>query len=164
MRATTSETRCRTTTGQRVTIVTQGQLSEGRDVYKAYSSHTLTIAQIYVARTYLIEDTLRLPNWKLENDETQLLGMQCRKATCGDTATAWYAMDIPIPDGPDTYWGLPGLILRLDDGHEQYECIAIDRTQEKMPHLPRGRRMSPREFDEFVERDMARIGNRLEDE
>lgn len=150
--------------GPRITIVTQGQFSEGRDVHKAYSLRTLTIAQRYVGRTYLIEDSLRLPNWKLEDDEAQWLGVPCKKATCGDTATAWYAMDIPIPDGPDAYWGLPGLILRLDDGHELYECIAIERTPEEMPRLPRGRRMSPSEFEEFVERDMARIGNRLEDE
>ena len=32
------------------------------------------------------------------------------------TITAWYCPEIPINQGPDKYWGLPGLILEVNDG------------------------------------------------
>jgi GLPGLI family protein len=33
--------------------------------------------------------------------------------------TAWYTPQVPVSAGPDTYWGLPGLILELSTGQTQ---------------------------------------------
>jgi GLPGLI family protein len=30
--------------------------------------------------------------------------------------TAWHTPDIPLPHGPGDYWGLPDLILEVNDG------------------------------------------------
>jgi GLPGLI family protein len=32
------------------------------------------------------------------------------------TITAWYTPEIPVSQGPEGYWGLPGLILEVNDG------------------------------------------------
>jgi GLPGLI family protein len=38
--------------------------------------------------------------------------------------TAWFALDIPISDGPWKFCGLPGLIMEVyDKGEQQYFCI-----------------------------------------
>ena len=31
--------------------------------------------------------------------------------------TAWYSEQIPVSDGPDIFWGLPGLILEISLGN-----------------------------------------------
>jgi GLPGLI family protein len=31
------------------------------------------------------------------------------------TITAWYTPEIPVNQGPENYWGLPGLILEIND-------------------------------------------------
>ena len=39
--------------------------------------------------------------------------------------TAWYTLDIPINNGPENYWGLPGLILEINDGTQTIVCTEI---------------------------------------
>ncbi|HHB78939.1 MAG TPA: GLPGLI family protein [Saprospiraceae bacterium] len=55
--------------------------------------------------------------WRILSDTTTILGHLCKKAVLEkngkSTLSAWYALDIPIMDGPEQYFGLPGLILKL---------------------------------------------------
>lgn len=39
--------------------------------------------------------------------------------------TAWYSPQIPVSSGPETYWGLPGLILELTAGDTVMLCTEI---------------------------------------
>lgn len=59
----------------------------------------------------------RLNKWKILPDTMTILGYICQKACWvhndRETHEAWYAVDIPIMDGPETYFGLPGLILEI---------------------------------------------------
>ncbi len=32
------------------------------------------------------------------------------------TTTAWYTLDIPVQHGPGEFWGVPGLILQVEEG------------------------------------------------
>lgn len=62
-----------------------------------------------------IEENL---TWKIENEKKQILGMTVQKATTnygGRNWTAWFTNEIPIPDGPYVFHGLPGLILEISD-------------------------------------------------
>jgi len=36
--------------------------------------------------------------------------------------TAWYTPEIPVNQGPENYWGLPGLILEVNDGKQLF-CV-----------------------------------------
>ena len=36
--------------------------------------------------------------------------------------TAWFTPDIPVGQGPGSYWGLPGLILEVNDGRTAILC------------------------------------------
>ncbi|MCW2118647.1 GLPGLI family protein [Flavobacterium sp. 7A] len=47
------------------------------------------------------------------------------KAPTERVVTAWYTPEIPVNQGPDKYWGLPGLILEINDGKTVILCSKI---------------------------------------
>ena len=72
-----------------------------------------------LSKTYIIEDTLAKPEWKILNDIKDVAGHLCMKATTNDSIrlekiVAWFAMDMPLSGGPDRFYGLPGMILEVD--------------------------------------------------
>ncbi len=38
---------------------------------------------------------------------------------------AWYTPEIPVSQGPTRYWGLPGLIMEINDGSMSYVCTKV---------------------------------------
>jgi len=69
-----------------------------------------------------MEGTLAL-DWTMHTEQDTIVGIPCSRATTeygGRTYTAWYAQDIPIPDGPHVFSGLPGLILKVEDSKGWY--------------------------------------------
>ena len=71
-------------------------------------------------RRTFVKDSLMEFTWNTNHSETQeILGFSARKATTegmepNTEVVAWYAEDIPMSHGPENYWGLPGLILKID--------------------------------------------------
>lgn len=66
------------------------------------------------------------------------------------TITAWYTLDIPISQGPGEYWGLPGLILEVNDDRTTLICTKIvmnaqDRITVEPPK--KGKEVSQKEYD-----------------
>ncbi|SHI72407.1 GLPGLI family protein [Flavobacterium haoranii] len=69
------------------------------------------------------------------------------------TVVAWYAPEIPVNQGPENYWGLPGLILEVNDGSTTILCSKIvlnskERVEIKEPN--KGKEVSQKEFDETL--------------
>ncbi len=67
--------------------------------------------------TFLVTDSLRKLDWKITNDTRTIAGFECRKATAimWDTifVVAFYTEQLPISSGPESFNGLPGMILGL---------------------------------------------------
>jgi GLPGLI family protein len=64
--------------------------------------------------------------WSLGNREKEMMGYKCKDATCnyrGRQYTAWYALDIPISEGPYVFSGLPGLIMSISDSKDHYSFV-----------------------------------------
>ena len=73
------------------------------------------------------------------------------------TITAWYTMDIPVNQGPEGYWGLPGLILEVNDGKTIILCSKIvlnpkDKAEIKAPN--NGKVISQKDYDETIIKKM----------
>ena len=69
------------------------------------------------------------------------------------TITAWYTPEIPVNQGPETYWGLPGLILEVNDGKTIILCSkVVMNTKEKAEIKPptNGKEISQKDYDETV--------------
>lgn len=67
--------------------------------------------------------------------------------------TAWYAPDIPINQGPENYWGLPGLILEVSDGKTVILCskLVLNTKEKKEIKAPKnGKVVTQQEYDKIV--------------
>ncbi|PIF59041.1 GLPGLI family protein [Flavobacterium sp. 2] len=76
------------------------------------------------------KDKLTDYEWTIIDETTTVLGYKCKKATTKKSLaliTAWYCEEIPINDGPGEFWGLPGLILKVELGG--YSTITLDRIK-----------------------------------
>lgn len=72
-----------------------------------------------LGKNYVIEDSLYAPEWKIMNDMKEVAGHVCMNASWNDTLKqqhilVWFALDMPVPAGPERLSGLPGIILEAD--------------------------------------------------
>lgn len=82
------------------------------------------------------------------------------------TITAWYTPEIPVSQGPEGYWGLPGLILEVNDGKTTILCSKVvlnpkEKADIKAPAT--GKEVSQKEYDEIVIKkmeEMSEMGGR----
>ncbi|QDW19968.1 GLPGLI family protein [Flavobacterium sp. KBS0721] len=71
--------------------------------------------------------------------------------------TAWYTPEIPVNQGPENYWGLPGLILEINDGTTTILCSKIVlNAKDKVDIKPskKGKVVSQKDYDETVVKKM----------
>ena len=64
--------------------------------------------------------------------------------------TAWYAPEIPVSFGPDNYWGLPGLILEIDEEQKIILCSKITLSNKNIIKIKppnNGKKVTTKEFD-----------------
>ena len=76
------------------------------------------------------------------------------------TITAWYCPEIPVNQGPDKYWGLPGLILEVNDGTTVLLCSKIvlnakEKVEIKAP--TKGKEVTQKEYDEIVKKKLEEM-------
>lgn len=65
-------------------------------------------------------------NWKILGDKQKIGEYNTQKATTefGDRKwTAWFTTDIPFQDGPYKFYGLPGLIVKIEDADKNYSWV-----------------------------------------
>jgi GLPGLI family protein len=86
-------------------------------VTKEYPDYTVYLHERAGSDSYKILDEKKQV-WKI-SPETQKIGSyNAQKATTqfgGRDWVAWFATDLPFPDGPYKFHGLPGLIVKLED-------------------------------------------------
>ena len=76
------------------------------------------------------------------------------------TITAWYSPEIPVNQGPENYWGLPGLILEVSDGRTTILCSKVvlntkEKAEIKAPK--KGEKVTQAKFDEIVSKKMEEM-------
>lgn len=101
------------------------------------------------SKPFLIDDELVSREWELTDESKKIGNYTAYKAiystiterktmtfgdggdgemkTIADTVNveAWYSPEIPVSQGPDDYWGLPGLILEVKSGNMSYLCTKV---------------------------------------
>ncbi|MEZ5033782.1 MAG: GLPGLI family protein [Chitinophagaceae bacterium] len=99
-------------------------------IYKKQDSDSLIVLTELAGDKYLINDKVDF-KWLIKPDTVSILNNICQKAIVyfrGREYTAWFSPAIPVNEGPWKFYGLPGLILKIQDenGYFNFECTGIE--------------------------------------
>lgn len=154
------------------TINSQFINSSPHTYYKNHLDKTMLSQVNFDGKEYLIDGTLSEFTWDIKGTKQTISGYECveasTKMTGGAPITAWYTPDIPISDGPSSYWGLPGLILYLDinNGMSVFSCTSIEQVNDllEIETPDTGEKVSKEQFDNVIAAFMQRMqeNNRTE--
>jgi GLPGLI family protein len=120
-------------------------------IYKNHIDKTYVKQIDFMSRTFLIEDTLEKNDWIITNDTLKIGEYQCKKATLkkGDNnIIAWFTNEVPSNEGPEDFYGLPGLILKIETGISIIEVqnISISKDKITIQKPTKGKKVTIKEF------------------
>ncbi|WP_428331501.1 GLPGLI family protein [Mucilaginibacter sp.] len=82
--------------------------------------------------TFLMKDSTRKIKWKITDETRDIAGYTCRRANAivmdSIYVVAFYTTEIPVPGGPESFSGLPGMILGVALPHENMTWFATKVT------------------------------------
>ncbi len=147
----------------------EGGYSWRKDLYfvkRFFEQQKMVEGYEMLGKTYIIEDSLRGFDWKIQNDLKEVAGRICMKAVYEDTLKkqkieAWFAQDIPMSAGPERFYGLPGLILEVVYNEDALVLTADKIDYKKLtieldePKKLKGKRIKESEFKEMLKKHIA---------
>lgn len=102
-----------------------------------YNSHTSISQKAVYEDTYLVKDSLRKINWKITDETREIAGYECRRANAiimdSIYVVAYYSNQIAVSGGPESFTGLPGMILGLALPHQNITWFATKVTEVTVP-------------------------------
>lgn len=150
-----------------------------KKLYKNTTENYFLMENDLLDKIFLIKDTLDITGWELSTETKQIGNYTAYKATKTVVPkitedkelstnfllmtnqkesneivyTAWYTPEIPIPNGPEKFGGLPGLILELHTPHRVYLCSEIILNPKKPLEfkVPKGKTISQQDFDKMLD-------------
>ena len=91
--------------------------SETDNTIQDLENNKISIQRDVYEQTYLIQDSTRKFEWKITGETREIAGFECKKAVtkiCDSVyVVAFYTDQIMVSSGPESFGGLPGLILGL---------------------------------------------------
>jgi GLPGLI family protein len=91
--------------------------SETDNVVNDLAGNSVTAQREIFENTYVIKDSLRNLEWKITSETREIAGFECKKAVtkiCDSVVVvAFYTDQISVSAGPESFGGLPGMILGL---------------------------------------------------
>ncbi len=148
-------------------------------LYKNIEKQRFVSQKEVYGKVFLIKDVLEKADWQLVNETKNIGNYTCYKATRkeireeitknGDskekeiTITAWYTPEIPVSNGPGNYWGLPGLILEVNDGTQSILCKKIVLNSKEGVNIvepTKGKKITSEKFEEIMKKKIEEIKER----
>jgi len=86
-------------------------------VTKTYPDYKINLHRRLGMDAYNISDDRKI-NWKILSEKEEIGEWNAQKAEAdfaGRKWIAWFSTDIPLQDGPYKFYGLPGLIVKIED-------------------------------------------------
>ena len=123
----------------------------------------------FMGRTFLVSSD-RTIGWKMTGNQKVILGHACQEAVLerdSSKTVAWFASDIPVPAGPSTWSGLPGLVLEVEGDGGRFSLVATSVSSDEIAAVDlkiptKGKKVTEGEFRRIVDerrREMGAQGN-----
>lgn len=97
-------------------------------IFDDFATGTAITQKKVFEELYLVKDSLRKINWKLTSETREIAGYECRRANAvmmdSIYVVAFYTDKIPVSGGPESFNGLPGMILGVALPHENISWFA----------------------------------------
>ncbi|HEV7382261.1 MAG TPA: GLPGLI family protein [Dyadobacter sp.] len=130
-------------------------------IYRNFATNKRMELEDVSGKSYLVDDSLSAPTWKVMNKIKEINGQLCMMAVTEDTVrsqkiVAWFANNLSVPAGPERYFGLPGLIMELDidDGAVIITAVKVDIKPVgeaiQLPKKMKGKKITGKEYDKLV--------------
>ncbi|MEO6914428.1 MAG: GLPGLI family protein [Chitinophagaceae bacterium] len=122
-------------------------------------SNTLAMSKSIEGNNFLINDSLNKITWKIGSDTRTIAGFECRKAVGkifdSVVVVAFYTDEIVPSGGPESFSGLPGMILgvaipRLHTTWYATKLQLVDVSSKDLEIPKKGKKMSMPEFKKQV--------------
>jgi GLPGLI family protein len=101
------------------------------------STGSSSIQKKVYEETFLVKDSLRNINWKITDETREIAGFPCRRANAlimdSIYVVAFYTEEIAVSGGPESFTGLPGMILGVALPHENISWFATKVTDVSIP-------------------------------
>lgn len=158
---------------------------EGKEaLYKNIQEKRYTEQKDFFNKTFLISDSLKIPNWEMLDEQKSIGTYTCYKAIWRqertvdkldketgkfkptlDTliTTVWYTPEIPVSNGPQKLFGLPGLILEVQHGKLTIACSEVVlNTDEKIQITApkKGKRVDYAKFKKIQDKKIKEMNKR----
>jgi GLPGLI family protein len=102
-------------------------------VFSDLTKRKSSIRKEFYERTFLVNDSLRKIKWKITDETRVIAGYNCRRANAlvldSIYVVAFYSDQIHVSGGPESFHGLPGMILGVAVPHENVTWFATKITE-----------------------------------
>jgi GLPGLI family protein len=117
---------------------------ESNVVYTDIENEKATSQKKVFEQSFLVQDSARRIKWKITDEIRTIAGFTCRRANAmimdSIYVVAFYTEDILTPGGPESFLGLPGMILGVALPHQhitwfatKVELVKINQAQLSAP-------------------------------
>ena len=122
--------------------------------------------------TYLVKDSVRKISWKITDEFRTIAGYNCRRANAlimdSIYVVAFYAETIPISGGPETFNGLPGMILGVALPREHITWFAtsvkdVEIADAKLKAPSKGKPVNKKQLSDILRGALKDWGNYAND-
>ena len=160
---------------------------EGSTLYKNIADQTYLEDHEMMEKAYLVKDNLTPEEWELSGETKKVGNYTAQKASftkivdskrfstgmtemenVKDTlqVTVWFTPEIPVSHGPENYFGLPGLILEVQNQGRTLICEKIQLNPSADPVVierpSKGKEITLAEFKKIQEEGMKQMMNRYQ--
>lgn len=104
------------------------QSTQNNTIRTDLSTSTFISQKKVFEETFLVKDSIRNINWKITDETRDIAGYTCRRANAivldSIYVVAFYTDEIAVSGGPESFTGLPGMILGVALPHENITWFA----------------------------------------
>lgn len=108
-------------------------ITQNNAIFTDLQNYTSIDQKKVFEETFLVKDSTRKINWKITDETREIAGFVCRRANAvvmdSIYVVAFYTEQIPVSGGPESFTGLPGMILGVALPHENITWFATKVTE-----------------------------------